>query len=106
MTDASAYAAARASAAWFELPERGVMAVSGPERQKFLQGMLSNDMANRTPGQGCLAALMNVKGHQLAWLRVLVAADAVLLETNADRLKTVEQVLLHYRVGAPVRFAA
>jgi len=106
MADAVAYAAARESAAVAELSERGVLAVSGPQRQKFLHSMLSNELASRAPGQGCLAALMDVKGRQLAWMRALVTADAVLLEMNAERLQPVEQVLLHYKVGAPVRFAA
>lgn len=99
------YGAAREGAALIELAERGVLAVSGPQRQKFLHNLLSNDVLSRQPGQGCLAALMDVKGHQVAWLRALVTADAVLLETNADRLQTVEETLLHYKVGAPVRFA-
>ncbi len=38
-------------------------------------------------------------------MRVLVTKDAVLLEMPADRLDRVEQVLTHYRVAAPVRFA-
>lgn len=88
------------------LGERGVLAVTGPQRQKFLHAMLSNDVAALAPGQGCLAALMDVKGHLLALLRVLVAEDAILLETNRDRLPVVEATLVRYRVAAPVRFAA
>src|SRR5262249_42449946 len=99
------YAAARESAAVVALSERGVLVASGPQRLKFLHNMLSNDVEGRKPGQGCLAALMDVKGRQLAWMRVLITADSVLLERKADRLPPVEQVLLHYKVGAPVRFA-
>jgi len=99
----SGYAAARAGAALLPLP-RAVLAVTGPLRQKFLHGILSNDIAGRAPGQGCLAALMDAKGHLLQLLRVLVGADTVWLEAPAERLDALEQDLVHYRVAAPVRF--
>jgi folate-binding protein YgfZ len=99
------YTAAREGAALLAPSERGVLAVTGPDRQKFLHSMLSNDVKDRAPGQGTLAALMDAKGHLLALLRVLVTNDAVLLELPQSRVKPVEQVLLHYKVGSPVRFA-
>ncbi len=103
---AEGYAAAREAAAWVDLAERGVLEVTGPQRQKFLQGMLSNDVLDRTPGTGCLAALLTVKGHIQALMRVLVTSEAVLLEMPQDRLPLVERTLDHYRVAAPVRFKA
>ena len=101
----SEYGAAREGAALVDLPDRGVLEASGPQRQKFLQAILSNDVLNREPGQGCRAALMSVKGHLLAFMRVVVQKDRVLLEMPADRLKEVEEALVFYRVAAPVRFA-
>jgi len=102
----SEYAAARDSAALADLSDRGVLQASGPQRQKFLQAILSNDVLSREPGQGCRAALMTMKGHLLAFMRVLVQKDVVLMEMPADRLKAVEEALVFYRVAAPVRFAA
>jgi len=101
---AAEYAAARTGAALVDLAERSLLEASGPQRQKFLQGMLSNDVLGRTPGQGCMAALMTAKGHLLVLLRALVTKDAVLLEMPAERLDPVERTLFHYRVAAPVRF--
>jgi len=86
--------------------DRGVLAVVGPLRQKFLHNVLSNDIQGRGPGQGCLAALMDVRGHVQSFLRVLVGSDAIWLEAPGDRLGTLEQTLAHYRVAAPVRFQA
>lgn len=99
------YEAARAGAGLVDLAERGVLTVSGPLRQKFLHNLLSNDVHGRAAGQGCAAALMDVKGHVLALLRVLVEPDSVRLELNRSRLAEVEALLQHYRVAAPVRFA-
>lgn len=98
------YAAARQAAALVELRERAVLAASGPHRQKFLHSILSNDIEGLAPGQGRLAALMDVKGHLLALMRALVAGDVVLLELPKDRLAHVKETLLFYKVGAPVRF--
>jgi folate-binding Fe-S cluster repair protein YgfZ len=36
-----------------DLEDRGVLEATGPLRQKFLQGMLSNDVAGLRAGQGC-----------------------------------------------------
>jgi tRNA-modifying protein YgfZ len=98
------YAAAREGAALLDVEDRGVLAVTGPLRQKFLHNLLSNDVAGRGAGQGCLAALMDVRGHVQSFLRVLVESDTIWLEAPVDRLGIVEQTLAHYRVAAPVRF--
>jgi folate-binding protein YgfZ len=104
MTAPSCYDAARQSAAVAPLPERAILAATGPHRQKFLHGVLSNDVEGLAAGQGTLAALMDAKGHITALMRALVTPDAVLLEMPADRLEPVERTLSHYRVAAPVRF--
>ncbi len=95
---------ARHAAAHIELA-RGVLAVSGPKRQGFLHDLLSNDIASLRPGEGCLAALMDARGHLLALMRALVTKDMVLLEIPAERLEPVRALLERYRVAAPVRFA-
>ena len=103
---AGEYAAAREAVALVDLPLRAVLEASGPPRLKFLQGMLSNDVAAQAPGQGCAAALLNAKGAVQALLRVLVETDVIVLETDLDRVFPVQQALEYHRVAAPVRFAA
>jgi folate-binding protein YgfZ len=84
--------------------DRGVLEAAGPDRQKFLQNMLTNEVLALRPGDGRPGALLDVKGHVQALLRVLVAKDAVHLEMARDRLEPVKQTLDHYKVAAPVRF--
>jgi folate-binding protein YgfZ len=103
---AGEHAALRESAGLVDLPTRGVLEVSGPVRTKFLHGMLSNDVAGRAPGQGCRAAFLSARGSVLALVRALVEKDAVVLETDFDRVAPLQNALEHYRVAAPVRFAA
>jgi folate-binding protein YgfZ len=100
------YGAAREAAAFALLDERGVLEATGPLRQKFLQGMLSNDVAGLRSGQGCRAALLDLKGHVQSLMRALVTTEAVLLEMPKDRLLLVEGILNHHKVAAPVRFRA
>jgi folate-binding protein YgfZ len=100
------YQAAREGVALVHLEERGVLEATGPLRQKFLQGMLSNDVAALRAGQGCRAALLDVKGHVQSLMRVLVTSDALLLEMPQARLAQVEAILNHHKVAAPVRFKA
>ena len=85
---------------------RGTLDVSGPKRQDYLHAMLSNDVNGRRPGEGCRAASMSAKGSLQAFLRVLVGASVVVLETEAERLPLVLRTLEHHKVGAPVRFAS
>jgi folate-binding protein YgfZ len=99
------YSATLEGAGLVDLSERGVLEVSGPRRQDFLQGMLSNDVGGRQPGQGCRAAMTTAKGRIQFLLRALVEEDVVLLETDGDRLEQLQSTLEHYRVAAPVRFA-
>jgi len=97
--------AAGPPAGFIVLPDRAVLAVTGAPRLKFLHSILSNDVEGLRPGEGRRAALMDVKGHLLAFMRVLVEADAVRLEVAGGRRERVEQALVHYRVATPVRFA-
>lgn len=92
-------------AAYLALPERSLILATGPQRVKFLHGLLSNDVAGLAPGHGRRAALMDVKGKLLALLRVLVEENPVVLEVPADRAERLEALFNHYKVAAPVRFA-
>lgn len=92
-------------AGFVALPERALILATGPQRVKFLHGLLSNDVAGVEVGQGRRAALMDVKGRLLAFLRVLIEDAAVVLEVPADRALRLEALFDHYKVAAPVRFA-
>jgi folate-binding protein YgfZ len=49
--------------------------------------------------------MLSARGSVLALVRALVANDAVLLETDFDRVLPLQKALEYYRVAAPVRFA-
>lgn len=101
---AGEYAEARERAGLLHLAERDVLVAKGAVRQKFLNGMVTNDVLGLAPGRGCRAALLSANGHVQALLRVLAQKDAVSLELDADRLEPVRSLLEHHRVAAPVSF--
>lgn len=94
----------RGGAGWTRLPRLGLIRVAGPQRVKFLHGLLSNDISGLATGQSRLAALMNLKGQQVAWMRVMAESDALICELPLEVRDTVVDTFLHYKVGAPVRF--
>ncbi len=77
------------SVALRELGPRGVIRVTGGDRVRFLNGMVSNDVAILAPGDLCDSLQLDRKGHILAELSLLVLPDEVLL----DMLGTVEPLL-------------
>jgi folate-binding protein YgfZ len=59
------------------LPELRLITVAGPERLRFLQGQLTQDLALVTPGTTCLAGWAEPKGRLLwAGHLVLIPGDA------------------------------
>ncbi len=53
--------------------------VTGADRERFLQGMLTNDVAKLPPGGWLRAAILNAKGRVLAVVDVVREDDAFLL---------------------------
>ena len=63
--------------------ERGVLAVSGPEAEDFLQGQLSQDIAALVPGQSAWSLILQPQGRIDAFVRVTrQAADRFVLDTD------------------------
>ena len=63
------------------LSGRARLLLTGPDRRRFLHGMVTNDVNRLQPGRGCRAAMLTVKGKMLADLSVLdCGEDGLLLE--------------------------
>ena len=91
--------AARSAAGLFDLSFRSKFTAKGPDRVRFLQGMVTNDVKVLTPGRGTYALLLDVRGHILADLRIYCVEDRFILDTDADLLEKVLQALNHYNIG-------
>lgn len=104
MRTEDAVSRARDTFGWIPLDRLSLIRVTGAQRAKFLHSLLSNDIASLSPGKSRLAALMNLKGQQIAWMRVLAEADALICELPLEVRDRVVDTFVHYKVGAPVRF--
>ncbi|MGY6548112.1 MAG: CAF17-like 4Fe-4S cluster assembly/insertion protein YgfZ [Roseinatronobacter sp.] len=70
---------------------RQIISVTGPDREKFLQGLVTNDL-RRLPGDGIIyAAMLSPQGKYLADFFVVQAENSILLDCpaafGADLLK-------------------
>ena len=91
-----------ASLGYVLLPERGVLALSGPEAASFLQGLVSSDLDRISGGQAGYGALLTPQGKFLFDFLILRAADTVLLDTERARLGQLLQRLTMYRLRSKV----
>jgi glycine cleavage system T protein len=94
--------ATRRAAGLFDFSFRSKFTARGNDRVRFLQGMVSNDVKVLVPGQGTYAALLDVRGHILADLRIYCDEDRFWLDTDVDLLEKALNTLNHYNIGGRV----
>nr|WP_321983167.1 folate-binding protein [uncultured Lichenicoccus sp.] len=82
------------------LPERAVIAVTGPDRVPFLQGLVSNDVALVAPGTAVWAALLTPQGKWLADFFILSDGERLLLDCERAQAPMLVQRLSRYRLRA------
>jgi glycine cleavage system T protein (aminomethyltransferase) len=74
--------AVRECAGAADLSARGLVRVTGPDRAKYLHSILTNDIVALSPGEGCYAALLDVKGHLQADMRLFALDNALLIDLD------------------------
>jgi hypothetical protein len=84
------------------LPRRAVLAIEGEDRVSFLQGLVSNDVSEASPGCAVWAALLTPQGKWLADFFVFGEGDRLLLDCERDQASAVLQRLLRYRLRSKV----
>ena len=87
------YRAAVERGAWFERDGRGLICVSGSERQTWLHNLVTNDIRGLKEGRGCYAFALDVRGRILFDMDVLALNDALWLDLDAAY---VEMALRHF----------
>jgi folate-binding protein YgfZ len=96
----------RAAAGLFTLADRAVLEVSGGDRVRWLNGMITNDVAALAPGtraSGCYAALLTPQGRIVTDLHVCVRSDELWLELPASRLAAALERLSKLIIADDVR---
>ncbi len=88
------------------LDDRGVLAVSGPDRRAFLQGLVSNDVEKVGPEQARYAALLTAQGKYLHDFIMIESGEAILLDAESQRLADLQRRLAIYRLRAKAMLGA
>lgn len=89
-------------ASFVVLEERRVLAVSGPDRRSFLQGLVSNDVEKVGPDRAVYAALLTAQGKYLHDFIMVEHGEAIWLDAEAARLADLKRRLSMYRLRAKV----
>ena len=74
------YQAVRQAVGLSDLSHRGKIRVTGDDRVKWLQGLISNDILPLQPGQGRYSSFLTHKGKMLGYFRVYTLPDSVWVE--------------------------
>jgi tRNA-modifying protein YgfZ len=106
MTSPDDYTALHEHAVIGAIAARGQVAVAGPERATFLQGLLTNDTASLVPGRGCYAAWLTPQGRMLCDLHVLESGDMMLLDVPATDVIQIADRLEQFHFTEDVQIAA
>lgn len=105
------YSALHKAAGLVDLPQRGVLELTGKDRLGFLNNLLTNQTWDKskkqgmTAGQGVYAFLLNLKGRVVADVNVLELGERTLLEMDVRLVEGIRQLLDRYLFGEQVKIA-
>jgi folate-binding protein YgfZ len=78
------YRAAREAVAIFDTNWHTIVELSGPDRVRYLNAIVSNDVKSLGEGRGTLALLLKPQGHILAELEIYALQDRLLVLSHAS----------------------
>ncbi|MBI1372548.1 MAG: hypothetical protein GC159_07280 [Phycisphaera sp.] len=99
------YAAIRKRVALFDAPQRGLIRLTGAERQDFLHRMLTCNVNALQPGDVTRGFLLNVKGRIMADMLVAHFDDATLIDLDLPDAPAVAAELDKLLFGEDVQIA-
>lgn len=89
------------------LDDRAIIAISGPEARDFLQGLITNDVAEGlAPGAGLYTALLSPQGKILFDFFVTEGDGALLLDCARDSREILLRKLKMYKLRARIEIEA
>lgn len=96
--------AVREDVGLLDLAFRALIRVTGTERTRFLNGMLTSDIARLETGKGCYACMLTPQGKILADLEVYAFHDYHLLEMDSQWKERALDHLNKYVIADDVSF--
>jgi tRNA-modifying protein YgfZ len=84
------------------LPSRAVLVAEGEDRVAFLQGLVSNDVAEAAPGRAVWAALLTPQGKWLADFFIFSNGEQLLLDCERQQIESIQRRLARFRLRSKV----
>src|SRR5262245_29524101 len=97
------HAALRDTAGVMDLSFRGRLCLTGADRQRFLNGQVTNNVKDLVAGEGSYAALVTAKGKFQSDLNIYVLPDEILLDFEPGLSQAVTQRLEKYIIAEDVQ---
>ena len=79
-----------------ELNWRGKATLTGSDRVRWLNGIITNNIRDLSPGQGVYAFLLNPQGRILGDLYAYARAESLVIDTDAAQLPKILELFDHY----------
>jgi folate-binding protein YgfZ len=89
----------------YDLSWRAKIAVTGGDRVRWLNGMVTNNVRDLAPGHGVYAFLLNAQGRIQADLYAFQRGDSLLVDTERRQLDKMLQLFDHYIIADDVEIA-
>ena len=77
---------------------RELIVATGADRSRFLNGIVTGNVAGTPVGGGCLSALLTPKGHVVADMRLFVRTDDFWIVVDAGQAETLAGALSRYAI--------
>jgi folate-binding protein YgfZ len=97
------HAVLREAAGVVDLSFRSRLCLLGADRQKFLNGQVTNNVKDLKVGDGCYAALVSAKGRVQSDLNIYILTDEILLDFEPGYSPAVAQRLEQYIIADDVQ---
>src|ERR1700687_4461241 len=89
----------------YDLSWRAKIVVTGGDRVRWMNGMVTNNVRDLAPGHGVYAFMLNANGHIQADIYVFQRGDSLLVDTELGQREKVLQLFDRYIIADDVAFA-
>jgi folate-binding protein YgfZ len=102
---AAEFAALVSGCGLYRLNTRTKISLSGKDRVRWLNGMITNKVRDLAPGQGIYAFVLNAQGHILGDLYAYNRGESLLVDTDQSQSEKLLQIFRRYIIMDAVTLA-
>ena len=99
------FTALRSTCGVYNLENRAKIQLTGSDRVRWLNGMITNNVRDLTAGHGVYGFLLNPQGHILGDLIAYNRGEHILVDTDQSQLETILTTFDHYIIMDDVEVA-